>query len=76
MRRRPDLLEGLENGASPEVDFPQAEVDSQLWDLDGSVHHLHLALLHRARQPRLPANHELTRGLVGAAGRNDHQFRL
>lgn len=76
VERRPDPETSANNAASPEVDLPQAEVDPQLRDLDGSVDHLHLALLHRARQPRLPADHELTGGLVGAAGRNDHVFRL
>lgn len=57
------------NGASPEVERSQAEADSRVWNLNGSIHHLHLALLHRARQPRLPADHKLTRGFVGTAGR-------
>lgn len=57
------------NDASPEVERSQAEADSRVWNLNGSIHHLHLALLHRARQPRLPADHKLTRGFVGTAGR-------
>lgn len=57
-----------ENGASPEVERSQPEADSRIWNLNGSIHHLHLALLHRARQPRLPADHKLTRGFVGTAG--------
>lgn len=60
---------GRKNGASPEVERSQAEADPRVWNLNGSIHHLHLALLHRARQPRLPADHKLTRGIVGTAGR-------
>lgn len=68
-RRGPGRNGWRKNGASPEVERSQAEVDPRVWNHNGSIHHLHLALLHRARQPRLPANHKLTRGLVGTAGR-------
>lgn len=57
------------NDASLEVERSQVEADSRVWNRNGSIHHLHLALLHRARQPRLPADHKLTRGFVGTARR-------
>lgn len=43
---------------SPEVDVSQEEVDARLRNPDGPVGHHHLVLLHGARQPRLPSDHE------------------